>query len=113
MERNEEHRQYPRVVSTHLAYIEHLDAEGRATYRGHARTVDLSLNGVALEAHAPTEPGTTVNVAISLDNRVVECAGSVVRCERSQRGRWDTAVRLRKHSRDYLRSVSGVFADAA
>lgn len=102
-----EHRRYPRVTATNLAAL----ADQGQNWWTLGRTIDLSLQGVALAVPAEIPAGAHVQIALSLHDHVVELEGTVVRSATGMAGGFEACVSFTSACRTYWRLLALTFAD--
>ena len=71
-------RRSERKDSLNFLDIEHVAHGGEVLNQGMGRTLDVSLVGLKLETHLPLKPGEDLQVAIGLDDDVVNLQGRIV-----------------------------------
>jgi len=72
--------------------IEHVARKGEVLNQGMGRTLDVSSVGLKLETHIPLTPGETLQVAIGLDDDVVNLQGRIVHVAEVERDLYHAGV---------------------
>ncbi len=98
---HDERRNFPRVAAAYLVYID--AAEGRASTGGTlAKTLDISISGVAVEVARPLPPGNRFIVVLSLHNEVVSLPATANRCVLVSEDLWEVAFQIEIYSKPYF-----------
>lgn len=106
-----ERRGFPRIPAAHLVYI---DAAGSAkTSMGiSAKTLDLSLSGIAVELSQPLQPETRFTVVLSFHDEVVAISALANRCVLVAEDLWEVGFQIDTPSRRFFQLLALSFADA-
>lgn len=103
-------RNFPRLPAAHLMYVD--APAGLATAQGIlARTLDLSLSGIAAELSHPLPPGHGYTIVLSLHNEVITLPAEANRCTLVAEDLWEVGFQLQTHSKNYFQLLSRSFAD--
>lgn len=91
---NTEHRRFIRKSALHLLDYLIIDEHGLQTTYSMARTLDVSENGLKLEAAQQINIGDSLLITVGLENDLIDLRGDVVHVEKSN-DRFLTGIEFR------------------
>jgi len=74
----DERRQHPRIDARNLISYSCIDATESVVAQGMGRTLNVSEDGILLETHVSIDPKYTVELAIGLEDELVNIKGSII-----------------------------------
>ena len=77
-----------------------------------ARTLDLSLSGIAVELSRPLEPETRYSVVLSIHDEVVTISALANRCVLVAEDFWEAGFQIDAPSKRFFQLLALSFADA-
>jgi hypothetical protein len=75
---NDERRHHPRINALNLISYSCIDATKSVVAQGMGRTLNVSEDGILLETHIPIDPKNTIELAIGLEDEVINIKGSIM-----------------------------------
>jgi hypothetical protein len=73
-----ERRHHPRVNALNLIFYNCIDATKNVVAQGMGRTLNVSEDGILLETHVSIDPKYTVELAIGLEDELINIKGSII-----------------------------------
>ena len=73
-----ERRQHPRINALNLISYNCIDATKNVVAQGMGRTLNVSEDGILLETHVSIDPKYTIELAIGLEDELINIKGSIV-----------------------------------
>jgi hypothetical protein len=73
-----ERRQHPRINALNLISYNCIDATESVVAQGMGRTLNVSEDGILLETHISIDPKYTVELAIGLEDELINIKGSII-----------------------------------
>ena len=71
-------RQHPRIEALNLISYNCIDETNQTVTQGMGRTLNVSEGGILLETHVPIDPKYTVELAIGLEDDLINIKGKIV-----------------------------------
>jgi len=72
-----EKRQHPRINALNLISYSCIDATQSVVAQGMGRTLNVSEDGILLETHVSIDPEYTIELAIGLEDELINIKGSI------------------------------------
>jgi hypothetical protein len=85
-------RRFPRFNCSHLASYIRFDEEGRQCEEEKVRTVDLSPDGLRIQAYSPIPATEVLDLTVAIMEKLFNARGKVIRCEPSADGEFDVGI---------------------
>jgi len=73
-----EKRHHPRINALNLISFSCIDATEGVVAQGMGRTLNISEDGILLETHASIDPKYTIELAIGLEDELINIKGSII-----------------------------------
>ncbi|HAY39597.1 MAG TPA: hypothetical protein DCY53_09825 [Desulfobacteraceae bacterium] len=73
-----ERRYHPRINALNLISYNCIDATKNVVAQGMGRTLNVSEDGILLETHVSIDPKYTVELAIGLEDELINIKGSII-----------------------------------
>jgi hypothetical protein len=73
-----EKRHHPRINSLNLISYNCIDATENVVAQGMGRTLNVSEDGILLETHVSIDPQYTIELAIGLEDELINIKGSII-----------------------------------
>ena len=73
-----ERRHHPRINARNLISYNCIDATKNVVAQGMGRTLNVSEDGILLETHVSIDPKYTVELAIGLEDELINIKGSII-----------------------------------
>jgi len=73
-----ERRQHPRISAINLISYSCIDATEIVIAQGMGRTLNVSEDGILLETHVSIDPKYTIELAIGLEDELINIKGSII-----------------------------------
>lgn len=91
---NTRERRRLRIDSRNLVSYTLLDDDGKPIKQGIGRTLDVSENGIRLEAYSPLDPRNVLLLTIGLENDLMEFRGKIVYTKPAQGNRCEHGIQF-------------------
>ncbi|MFC1852926.1 PilZ domain-containing protein [candidate division CSSED10-310 bacterium] len=88
-----EKRDTVRVRSAHLLAYSNVDPQNIPTGIGMAKTLNISENGILIEAYSPLPRRSTLEIQLNVGDESLNMVGEVIR-EVPDNGKWRVAVKF-------------------
>jgi hypothetical protein len=85
-------RRFPRFNCSHLASYIRFDKEGRQCEEEKVRVVDLSPEGLKIQAYSPIPATEVLDLTVAVREKLFNARGRVIRCEPSVDGKFDVGI---------------------
>lgn len=85
-------RKFPRFNCSHLASYIRFDTEGRQCEEEKVRTVDLSPDGLRIQAYSPIPATEVLDLTVAIREKLFNARGKVIRCKPSVDGKFDVGI---------------------
>lgn len=73
-----ERRHHPRINALNLISYSCIDETERVVAQGMGRTLNVSEDGILLETHVSIDPKYTIELAIGLEDEMINIKGSII-----------------------------------
>ena len=73
-----EKRHHPRINALNLIFYSCIDATESVVAQGMGRTLNVSEEGILLETHVSIDPKYTIELAIGLEDELINIKGSII-----------------------------------
>ena len=73
-----ERRHHPRIKALNLISYNCIDAAKNVVAQGMGRTLNVSEDGILLETHVSIDPEYTIELAIGLEDDLINIRGSII-----------------------------------
>ncbi|MCK5554022.1 MAG: PilZ domain-containing protein [Deltaproteobacteria bacterium] len=107
-------RRFPRFNCSHLASYTRFDEEGRQCEEEKVKTVDLSPEGLRIQAYSPIPANEVLDLTVAIREELFNARGKVIRCESSAGGKFNVGIAFldvdennRRILYDYFREILG------
>lgn len=105
----QERRQYVRIDKSALVAYEKIGTlNDEVIDASMARTIDVSVQGLAMEFAHPVDKGDHLRIELLLDGTVVKVEGVVVRVEPARNGMTPAGVHLTHVPAEYIGRIEGL-----
>ena len=85
-------RRFPRFNCSHLASYTRFDQEGRQCEEEKVKTVDLSPEGLRIQAYSPIPANEVLDLTVAIREELFNARGKVIRCEPSADGIFNVGI---------------------
>ncbi len=85
-------RRFPRFNCSHLASYIRFDTEGRQCEEEKVRTVNLSPDGLRIQAYSPIPATEVLDLTLAIGEELFNARGKVIRCKPSADGKFDVGI---------------------
>ncbi len=107
-------RRFPRFNCSHLASYIRFDREGRQCEEEKVRAVDLSPDGLRIQAYSPIPATEVLDLTVAIRERLFNARARVIHCQVSTDGKFDVGVAFTEVDEnnfhvlyDYFREILG------
>ena len=90
---SENKRKHERIKSLNLSYI-CLDEDENIINQGMGRTLNSSESGILLETHFPIEPNHLIQLAISLEEDLLDLKGKPIHVRSGEEGVYEIGIQF-------------------
>ena len=90
---SENKRKHERIQSLNLSYI-CLDEDNNIVKQGMGRSLNISESGILLETHFPIESNHTVQLTISLEEKLLDIIGKPVHVQSLDGGKYKIGIQF-------------------
>lgn len=102
-------RNFERLDRRLLVSYDHFNFDNIKDDEGMARTLDMSIRGLHLQLPRAVEIGSSLRLALQLDNEVVEAFGQVRWCEADQEGTFEAGIELKYVPEKFINALEKHF----
>ena len=87
-----ERRHHPRIKALNLISYNCIDAAKNVVAQGMGRTLNVSEDGILLETHVLIDPKVTIELAIGLEDELINIKGSIIFSSPGQDEKYEAGI---------------------
>jgi len=88
----DERRQHTRINALNLISYNCIDAAESVVAQGMGRTLNVSEDGILIETHVSIDPKYTIELAIGLEDELIQIKGSIIFCTPGKDEKFETGI---------------------